>query len=100
MFTNKRVKFPKFSGIRCLMMPYIQGEVESVPEEYRRGYEEFIEDNVLERGEIGFLTIDESQAEAGKPHRGTRAKFERALHTEAGKHPDMVYSWGGGNGYY
>jgi hypothetical protein len=33
---------------------------------------------------------------AGKPHRGARAKHDRPLHTEAGKHPDMAYAWGGG----
>lgn len=97
MKTNNYVKFPRFSGIRCLMMPYLQGHIESVPEEYSNGYEDFIENNYLEKDEIGFLTIDESEVKAGKPHRGDRAKFGRALHTEGGKNPDLVLcSWGGG----
>lgn len=98
MNTGRSINFPTFSGIRCLMMPYLQGIVESVPEEYSRGYEDFIESNYLERGEIGFLTIDESFVEAGKPHRGARAKFERALHTEAGIDPNRIYQWGAGWG--
>lgn len=92
------ITFPSFSGIRCLMMPYFQGKVDSVPEQYRNGYEDIIENNYLEKGEIGFLTIDESEVKAGKPHRGNRAKFSRAIHTEAGKNPEYQWgsSWGGG----
>lgn len=90
------ITFPTFSGIRCLMMPYIQGDPTSVPEQFRRGYKKILEAVFLKRGERGYLTIDESLANKGRPHRGTRAKFERPLHTEAGRHPDMVYAWGGG----
>lgn len=78
------------------MMPYIQGRPESVPEQYRRGYGRIIEEIALEPGERGYLTIDESPALKGKPHRGARAQNDRALHTEAGRHPDKVYAWGGG----
>lgn len=91
-----KITFPEFSGIRCLMLPYFQGEAESVPPEYRNGYENIIQNTFLERGKIGFLTIDESEVIAGKPHRGARSKTDRALHTEAGRHPDKVYAWGGG----
>ena len=90
------IEFPEFTGIRCLMMPYIQGDAESVPEEYRAGYEDIINDVCFKRGEIGFLTIDESIAKEGMPHRGDRAKFARALHTEAGRLPNKLYAWGGG----
>lgn len=86
--------FPQFTGVRCLMMPFIQGDPDSVPDEYRR-YSEFISRFYLEKGEIGFLTIDESEVQAGKPHRGARAKYGRALHTEAGKKPTGAYGWGG-----
>ncbi len=92
----RNIAFPQFSGIRCLMMPFIQGDPESVPEEYRTGYEQILADNFIEQGEIGFLTIDESKAIKGKPHRGDRAKFGRALHTEAGRLPNKIYAWGGG----
>lgn len=90
------IEFPEFTGKRCLMLPYIQGEPESVPGEYRTGYEVAIESLVFRRGEIGFLTIDESPARKGEPHRGKRRKYERAIHTEAGRHPDKQYAWGGG----
>jgi hypothetical protein len=92
-----RIQFPVFSGIRCLMLPYIQGDSKSVPHEYGHGYESILDDLYVRKGDIGFLTIDESIAHSGSPHRGARAKHGRALHTEAGRHPDMVYAWGGGN---
>lgn len=90
------IEFPKFTGVRCLMLPYIQGDPDSVPEKYRTGYEDIIKNTFIKNGEIGFLTIDESPVVAGKAHRAKRAKFGRALHTEAGRHPDKVYAWGGG----
>ena len=93
MKTNQ-ITFPAFSGTRCLMMPYIQGEPETVPLEYRRGYEDILATVCAKRGDIGYLTIDESRAAKGVPHRGARAKWGRALHTEAGRRPG-VYAWGG-----
>jgi hypothetical protein len=94
--TNKSIVFPEFSGIRCLMMPYIQGDPSSVPEIYDP-YKEIIASVFLKRGDIGFLTIDESIAIAGTPHRGDRARHGRAIHTEAGKHPvegGLQWGWG------
>jgi hypothetical protein len=88
-----KIRFPEFSGVRCLMMPYIQGDPSSVPEEYL-AYEEIIRKVFFRRGDVGYLTIDESLAKQGKPHRGTRARTDRALHTEAGRWPGMVYGWG------
>lgn len=89
------IKFPKYSGVRCLMMPYIQGDPKSVPEEYQ-GYADIIRSVFFMIGDVGYLTIDESVAEKGKPHRGARSKTDRALHTEAGRLPGKVYAWGGG----
>lgn len=89
------IAFPEFSGLRCLMMPYIQGDPRSVPEGFR-AYADIIQSVFLRQGDIGYLTIDESKVLAGEPHRGARAKYARALHTEAGRHPDLVYAWGGG----
>lgn len=88
------IKFPEYSGIRCLMLPYIQGDPGSVPVQYLGKYAEIIDQLCLERGKIGFLTIDESPVIAGSAHRGQRAKYGRALHTEAGKNP--IACWGGG----
>ena len=68
-----QIDFPDFSGIRCMMMPFIQGDPESIPKALRGGYERAIELMAHESGQIGFLTIDESLATAGSPHRGARA---------------------------
>jgi hypothetical protein len=94
MKTEMTVNFPAFTGLRCLMMPYIQGDPQSVPVQYA-AYAEIIRSAVIDRGDIGYLTIDESVAVAGRAHRGTRAKFARALHTEAGKRPYLAWgTWG------
>ena len=91
-----KIDFPAYTGIRCLMMPYIQGEPESVPEKYR-SYADVLESQFIKKGDIGYLTIDESVAKAGSPHRASRAKSPRALHTEVGKIPGTMYlRWGGG----
>lgn len=92
------VAFPPPTGIRCLMLPFIQGEPSSVPEAYRTGYETILRDTFIEKGDIGFLTIDESAITCGKPHRGYRAQHGRALHTEAGRKPGVGLAWGGGWG--
>ena len=100
MNTNigQTITFPEFSGIRCLMMPYIQGDSASVPDTYAP-YRDIVDSVFLQKGDIGFLTIDESLAIAGTPHRGQRAKYGRALHTEVGKVPGQIYCWGGGGGW-
>lgn len=92
------ITFPEFSGIRCLMMPYIQGDPASVPEEYQ-GYADVLQETYINKGEVGFLTIDESIAIKGSPHRGSRAKSSRALHTEGGRLPNKIYAWGDGGGW-
>ncbi len=88
------IDFPAFSGVRCLMMPYVQGDASSVPDTYAP-YSDIIESVFVKRGDVGFLTIDESFVAKGSPHRGARAKHGRAVHTEAGKIPGF-YCWGGG----
>jgi hypothetical protein len=95
MRLTTKIDFPDFSGIRCLMMPYIQGDSASVAAAYAP-YRDIIDRVFIKRGDIGFLTIDESLATKGTPHRGTRARYSRAIHTEAGKRPWLA--WGGGWG--
>lgn len=90
------VTFPKYSGIRCLMMPYVQGDPDSIPGQFN-AYRDVIATTYLTKGDVGFLTIDESPVKKGKPHRGDRARFSRALHTEAGLRPGGAYSWGSEN---
>lgn len=95
---HQRIEFPDYSGIRCLMMPYVQGDADSVPEQYA-AYSRIIESVYIDKGDLGFLTIDESPVAAGNPHRGAHAKYSRALHTEAGIDPaNKLYCWGGGWG--
>ena len=88
------IEFPEYSGTRCLMMPYVQGEPNSVPDAYS-AYRDIVSSVFLCKGDVGFLTVDESPVVAGAPHRGARAKYGRALHTEAGIIRG-VYGWGGG----
>jgi len=88
------VTFPEYSGLRCLMMPYIQGRPDSVSDEYA-AYRSIVESTFIDEGQIGYLTIDESPVSMGAPHRGARAKFGRALHTEAGLRPKGRFGWGG-----
>lgn len=91
------VTFPEYTGIRCLMMPYIQGDPGSIPDEYE-AYRSIVASTYLTEGDVGFLTIDESPAVKGTPHRGARAKHGRALHTEAGLLPESGrLVWGGGS---
>lgn len=90
------VTFPDYLGVRCLMMPFVQGDPDSVPDEYA-SYRDIIESTFISKGDIGYLTIDESTARKGTPHRGARAKFGRALHTEAGLRPGTKYGWGWGS---
>lgn len=59
-----KVTFPEFAGVRCLMMPYIQGDAASVPDEYQ-SYAGILESVFLKKGDIGYLTIDESVALKG-----------------------------------
>lgn len=92
--TTSPISFPAFGAKRCLMMPYIQGRPESVPEELRSGYEEILEQLAPEPGEMGWLTIDESPVTAGQSHRGDRSQHGRALHTEVNNES----RWGGGSG--
>jgi hypothetical protein len=81
------------------MMPYIQGDPESVPTQYREGYEDILADLYFKKGDIGYLTIDESPVQAGHAHRAAHAKYDRALHTEAGRVPGQYYGWGDGGGW-
>lgn len=95
MLLIDRIIFPEFNNLRCLMMPYIQGDSNSIPDKYA-SYSKILERIFVCKGEIGYLTIDESLAQAGKAHRGTRATTNRALHTEVGRIPGQIYCWGGG----
>jgi len=90
-----QIEFPEFTGIKCNMMPFIQGDSKSLPEIYKPYYE-IIDSNFIENGEIGFLTIDESFVEANKSQRGYNSKSSnRNVHIEVGRH-HKINCWGGG----
>lgn len=89
-----KIMFPEYSGIRCMMMPFIQGDSTSLPEQYR-SYSDIVDSNYLEKGEIGWLTIDESYVEAGRSQRGYNGTgIDRNVHIEVGIQ-EGVFCWGG-----
>lgn len=93
MNTEQVITFPQYAGVRCLMMPYIQGEPDSMPKEYE-AYAGIIASTFLKKGAVGYITIDESIALKGTPHRGAHARHGRAVHTEVGRIPGKIYGWG------
>lgn len=96
MIINK-IEFPEFTGIRCNMMPFIQGDSTSLPDMFKP-YSKIVEQNYLEKGEIGYLTIDESFVEGGKSQRGYNSKgIDRNVHIEVGRNK-FGNRWGGNGG--
>lgn len=91
------IQFPEMTGIKCNMMPFIQGDSKSLPEIYQP-YAKIIEANFLEKGEIGYLTIDEAFVTAGKSQRGFNSSgIDRNVHIEVGRSEKENY-WGSGGG--
>jgi hypothetical protein len=89
-----KIEFPEFKGIKCNMMPFIQGDSSSLPGIYK-SYSEIIDQNYLEKGEIGYLSIDESFVKKGKSQRGYNSKgIERNVHIEVGT-MNNKHRWGG-----
>ncbi len=99
MIINK-ITFPEFTGIKCNMMPFIQGDSSSLPKEYKT-YAKIVDENFLEKGAIGFLTIHESFVEVGKSQRGYNStNIDRNVHIEVGRNGNRNSwgnSWGGNN---
>lgn len=87
------IEFPKYRGSRCYMMPVIQGNGRSLPAELQQ-YAAILDRLYLpgEQGELGYLTIDESEVLAGASQRGYGAG-DRTIHTEACLSGDIT-SWG------
>lgn len=94
LIVNK-IEFPTFMGIKCNMMPFIQGDSKSLPEQYQ-SYAKIVDENFIEKGEIGFLTIDEALVNAGKSQRGFNSSgINRNVHIEVGRNAAENY-WGSG----
>lgn len=92
MIINK-IQFPQFTGIKCSMMPFIQGDAKSLPKIYQP-YAEIINQHYLEKGKMGLLTIDESFVQSGKSQRGFNSKgIKRNVHIEVG-HDGDITAWG------
>lgn len=91
-----RINFPKPQGLKCNMMPFIQGDPSSLPTEYR-SYGGIVSTTFLEWGSIGFLTIDESYVMTGTSQRGySRMGAKRNVHVEVGRRTGKN-RWGGGS---
>ncbi|MEM9648862.1 MAG: hypothetical protein AAF969_10290 [Bacteroidota bacterium] len=90
-----KIDFPEFTGVKCNMMPFIQGDSNSLPD-WAKSYSAIVDEIYLEKGEVGFLTIDESFVNAGKSQRGYNAKgINRNVHIEVGR-IENFNRWGGG----
>lgn len=88
-----QIQFPEPTGLKCNMLPFVQGDSSSLPQIYNP-YSKVINENFLEKGEIGFLTIDESFVEGGKSQRGYSSSGGRNVHIEVGRNKDCN-RWGG-----
>lgn len=89
------IQFPAPTGIKCAMMPFIQGDSSSLPNEYLP-YFKIVDEVFLEKGDIGFLTIHESFVSAGESQRGYNSSgISRNVHIEVGRNGDKN-RWGGG----
>ena len=85
------VVFPAYSGVNVNMMPFIMGDIDSIPPEYQQ-YAEMIsacsvrEDEI---GRIGYLSISESEVASGATQR------RPGLHTEGTDAGDGLSCHGG-----
>ena len=93
-FKHERMfQLPEFTGINCYMMPIIQGDSSSLPDEFKK-YGDFINNNIVTQvGDMGRITIDESFVEAGVSQRGYSNNMTsgRTIHVEACRIPDHAF---------
>lgn len=87
------VSFPEFSGERVMMMPVRLGSLDGTPPQYSDVLYSLY--GVMEsrfRDDIGYLTIDEQNLEAGQTLRRGGLHVDGYYHGKCG-------SWGGGGGW-
>mmetsp|Transcript_123682 Transcript_123682/g.309106 ORF Transcript_123682/g.309106 Transcript_123682/m.309106 type:complete len:477 (-) Transcript_123682:21-1451(-) len=90
--------FPKPQNININMMPFVMGNKSSLPKQYH-GYWPMIERCLtpLERGKIGFLTIQESAVKAGNSQRRPGLHLETpGIVMRRGRVVDVRLAWGQG----
>jgi hypothetical protein len=78
------VRFPAYSGVSANMLPFVMGDHESIPEEYRQ-YAPLVDACNLpasELGKVGYLTVTESVVLGGRSQR------RGGIHVE--KHPPVT----------
>lgn len=97
---NLRVAFPDAKDISINMMPFILGDRESVPEEYRQ-YWTLIEECCIpkdENGKVGYLTIQESLVAKGQCQRrpGVHIEVPGLVMSKHGKYHEHPEMWGCG----
>jgi hypothetical protein len=96
-------RWPKPTGIRCNMMPFVLGEQSSLPE-WAQPYWPLIAKCPLPKNEqklVGYLTIDESVVEYGKTQRRAGLHVEATLNRARGGRMHtvsraIVSHWGAG----
>lgn len=79
-----QIQFPKSSNININMMPFIFGDINSLPKNIQK-YQELIEQCSLEKGKVAYLTITEGLVHAGNSQR------RPGIHVES----PFGMSWGG-----
>lgn len=91
-----RVRIPKFSNTRVMMMPIILGDLNSIPKSlshYLDTFKDLFElTNKDHFGKVGYITIDEKEVNSNETHRRS------GLHVD-GVFNDSCGSWGGGGGW-
>jgi len=90
--------FPAPQGIDINMMPFVMGDMDSLPDQYHQ-YWPMIQQCVtpLERGKIGFLTIQESAVAVGNSQRRPGLHLETpGIVMNKGQVVDVRLHWGGG----
>ena len=85
-------EFPKFTGLRIMMMPFDFTDYNSLDEQQLRGWKKTVVEILrthapIIHGRIGYLTIDEALVAAGTTHR------------RPGLHVDGGYAYGGSPSY-
>jgi len=94
----KGIKFPKSEGININMMPFVIGDLDSLPVEYQHYWPliEACDIETEEDGKIGFLTIQDSIVEAGASQRrpGLHVEAPRVVLQNHGEMVEGFHRWG------